>query len=215
MVDFDIPLSRVGTHAEKYTARERLFGREDVMPFWVADMEFAVAPAIREALSVRVQHPIYGYTAVADGLLEAITAWNKKRYNLSFAAKALTLVPGVMSGVSAALYALSGRGDAVIVQPPLYPPIIQTVLNNGRRLVENPLVIKEGRYSINFEELDHLCKTLQPKILILCSPNNPVGRVWNREELSRLLKLTKRYKVYLVSDEIHEYQVLLARERLL
>ncbi|MGW8161865.1 MAG: MalY/PatB family protein [Desulfobulbales bacterium] len=203
MFDFDTPPSRAGTQAEKYMARERLFGRHDVMPFWVADMEFAVAPAIQDALSARVQHPIYGYTAIAETLLEAITAWSNKRYNLSFAAEEVSLIPGVMSGMSAAVYALSEPGDAVIVQPPLYPPIMRTVLNIGRRLVENPLVIEDGRYSINFNELDHLCRNLQPKILILCSPHNPVGRVWNRVELSRLVELTNRYNVYLVSDEIH------------
>ena len=203
MFDFDTPISRAGTHAEKYTARERLFGRKDVMPFWVADMEFAVAPAIREALAARVQHPIYGYTEVSETLLEAITAWNGKRYDLSVAGEAVTLVPGVMSGVSAAVLALSEPGDAIVAQPPLYPPLMQTVYETRRRLVANPLTIQDGRYRINFEELEHLVRTLQPRILLLCSPHNPVGRVWSREELARLIGLIKRYQVYLVSDEIH------------
>ncbi|NOQ47167.1 MAG: putative C-S lyase [Desulfobulbaceae bacterium] len=203
MFDFDTPISRAGTHAEKYTARKRLFGREDVMPFWVADMEFAAAPAIREALATRVQHPIYGYTGVSETLLEAITDWNRKQYGLSVAGEAVTLIPGVMSGVSAAVFALSEPGDAIVVQPPLYPPLIQTVRTTRRRLVENQLTVQDGRYRINFEELEHLFKTLQPRILLLSSPHNPVGRVWRRDELTRLIGLIKHYQVYLVSDEIH------------
>jgi len=203
MFDFDNPPSRAGTNAEKYTARERLFGREDVMPFWVADMEFAVAPVISEALAARIRHPIYGYTSVSAALLDAITGWNKKHYNIAFDGEALTLIPGVMSGVSAALYALSGPGDAVVVQPPLYPPLMHTVRKTHRLLLKNQLILTEDRYRINFDELEHLFKINQPKILLFCSPHNPVGRVWSKEEVARIVELTQRYQVCLVSDEIH------------
>ena len=203
MFDFDTPISRAGTHAEKYTALKRLFGREDVLPFWVADMEFTVAPSIREALNARVDHPLYGYTSIPKSLIDSIINWNERRYNLTLAHESVSLIPGVMSGVSAAIFALSEPGDAIIVQPPVYPPLMHTIRMNGRQLVENQLVLENGRYCMNFEELEYLFQVHQPKILLFCSPHNPVGRVWTRDELSRLVKLAQQYNVYLVSDEIH------------
>ncbi|MDW7772290.1 MAG: PatB family C-S lyase [Desulfobulbaceae bacterium] len=203
MFDFDNPPSRAGTCAVKYTSRARLFGREDVMPFWVADMEFATAPAIREALETRCRHPIYGYTSVSDALLEAIAGWNRKRYDLTCDGEEITIVPGVMPGVSAALYALSEPGDGVVVQPPLYPPLMDTVRRTRRLLLENPLVRTDGSYRIDFEGLEHFLQVHQPRIMLFCSPHNPVGRVWSREEVARIAALARRYQVYLVSDEIH------------
>jgi cystathionine beta-lyase len=203
MHDFDSVLSRQGTDAEKYTARFRLFGREDVMPFWVADMEFAAAPVIRDALAARVSHPVYGYTSVSPSLLAAVTEWNRKRYGLVFGVDDLSMVPGVMPGVAAAMQAFTEPGDGVVVQPPLYPPLAQSVRNNGRLLLENPLVLRDGRYRINFEKLESLFQARRPKMLLFCSPHNPVGRVWEREEVAGMVALTHRYGVFLVSDEIH------------
>lgn len=201
--DFDNPPSRSGTNAEKYTARERLFGREDVLPFWVADMEFAVAPAVQAALVKRMDHPVYGYTSIPASLLEAVTEWNEKRYGLHCATDSLMLIPGVMSGVSAALFALSKPGDAVVVQPPLYPPLMQTVSRNDRVLLENPLVLDGEKYRIHYGELERLFQRYEPKIFLFCSPHNPVGRVWSEDEVARVVELTRRYNVNLVSDEIH------------
>ena len=203
MYDFDTPLSREGTSAEKYTARRRLFGREDILPFWVADMEFAAAPVIREALAARINHPVYGYTSVPESLVEAIIRWNNRRYSLSPARDSVTLVPGVMAAVSAAIDVLSEPGDAIVVQPPLYPPLMSTVLKNSRQMIENPLILRGGGYCMNFDELERLLKIHRPRIMLLCSPHNPVGRVWKREELVRLVELTEPYGVFVVSDEIH------------
>ncbi len=203
MFDFDASISRAGTHAEKYTALQRLFGSDDILPFWVADMEFPVAPAVREALAARVGHPVYGYTSVPESLVEAIVCWCGKRYGISLTGDSVTLIPGVMSGVSAAMYALSEKEDAVIVQPPLYPPLMHTVRKNGRLLVENPLVVIDGEYRIDFNELERLFQVHQPKLLLFCSPHNPVGRVWRKDEVDLIVELTEKYGVYLVSDEIH------------
>lgn len=203
MFDFDTPLSRDGTHAEKYTALKRLFGRDDILPFWVADMEFAVPPAIREALAARVRHPVYGYTSIPESLLNAITSWNAGRCNPALPDKAVTLIPGVMAGVSAAICALSDPGNSIVVQSPVYPPLLHSVRQNGRQLLENPLIVREGRYQIDFADLERLFQLHQPKMLLLCSPHNPVGRVWTRDELVRLVRLAERYNVCLVSDEIH------------
>jgi len=203
MFDFDAVISREGTSAEKYTARQRLFGRDDVMPFWVADMEFAVAPAIQEALADRVRHPVYGYTSVSEDVIAAITAWNKNRYSLNIDNESVVLVPGVMAGISAAIYSLSDPGDGVVVQPPVYPPLLHTVSKTGRRLLQNPLVSTDGSYQIDFAELDRLCQANRPRMLLLCSPHNPVGRVWTGEELARLVDIADRHKMFLVSDEIH------------
>lgn len=203
MFDFDNPITRAGTHAEKYTALKRLYGREDILPFWVADMEFAVAPAVSKALADRISHPIYGYTSIPDSLRQAITLWNAKRYGVTLSASAITIIPGVMAGVSAAVLALSEPGDAILVQPPLYPPLMQTVIRNDRKLVENQLVEKGNRYAINFADLEKLFQQHRPKLMLLCSPHNPVGRVWSVDELTQLFSLTRQYNVCLVSDEIH------------
>lgn len=203
MFDFDTLVSRVGTHAEKYTLLKRLYGREDILPFWVADLEFAVAPVIKQALAERVNHPVYGYSSVPDSLVESIISWNDNRYGLPVAEGSVTLIPGVMSGISAAMFALSEPGDAIVVQPPLYPPLLHTVHKNERKLVENQLVLKSGKYFMDLEELEKLFQIHQPKIFILCSPHNPVGRVWEENEIMSLVELTQRYGVYLVSDEIH------------
>ncbi len=203
MFDFDAPVSRLGTNAEKYTSLKRLYGREDLLPFWVADMEFAVAPAIQKALAARVNHPLYGYSSIPESLIEEVVSWNRKRYGLSIKSESITLVPGVMAGISAAIFALSEPGDSIVVQPPLYPPLIRSVHKNGRKLIENPLVIRDGSYCMDLDELEQLFQRYQPRILLLCSPHNPVGRVWNKDELINLAELTQRYNVYLVSDEIH------------
>lgn len=203
MFDFDTYISRAATHAEKYTALGRLFGREDLLPFWVADMEFPVAPAIREALAARLQHPVYGYTSLPPSLAEAVSDWNHRRHGLILSTDAMVMVPGVMAGVSAALLALSEPGDAVVVQPPLYPPLMHTVRNNNRRLVQNHLRAQNGRYEIDFAELERLLQQCRPRVMLFCSPHNPGGRVWGKEEIYRLIKLLARYDVYLVSDEIH------------
>lgn len=203
MFDFDTPIAREGTNAEKYTALKRLYGREDILPFWVADMEFAIAPAVSEALAERIDHPIYGYTSTSESLRESIYSWNARRYGLRIDSRAITIIPGVMSGVSAAVLALSDPGDAIVVQPPLYPPLMQTVSRNGRKLVENQLVLQDGKYVMNLVELEKLFQEYRPKLMLLCSPHNPVGRVWTSDELTRLLNLTHQYDVCLVSDEIH------------
>lgn len=203
MFDFDTPISRIDTHAEKYSLLKLLYGRDDILPFWVADMEFGVAPQVTKALAERISHPIYGYSSIPESLKEAVISWNKERYGVNVAGDALILVPGVMSGVSAALLALSDPGDAIILQTPLYPPLMKTVIKNRRQLIENRLILKGDRYVMNFDELESLFRQHQPKMFILCTPHNPVGRVWRREELTRLIELTLKYKVYLVSDEIH------------
>lgn len=203
MFDFDHPPSRHKTHAEKYTALGRLYGRDDVLPFWVADMEFATAPTITEALRQRVEHPIYGYTSPPETLFRAIAQWNAARYNLSINPEAVTLVPGVMAGVTAALHAFSKPGDAVVIQPPIYPPFVSTTLRNNRKVVENPLIEQQGKYVIDFDLLESQFKSKHPSMMLFCSPHNPVGRVWSNEELTQLTTLTQRYGVTLISDEIH------------
>ncbi|GAB4343260.1 MAG: cystathionine beta-lyase PatB [Desulfobulbaceae bacterium] len=201
--DFDTPLSRAGTCAEKYTALERLFGRADLLPFWVADMEFATSPAVVRVLKERAAHPVYGYTSMPASLPAAVTAWNRKRYGLEVGEDAVIFVPGVMVGVAAALQEFTEPGDGVVVQPPLYPPLMETVRRNRRNLIENPLIVHSGRYEMDFEGLERIMRHNRPRMLLLCAPHNPVGRVWNREEMARLVSLVQEHDVCLVSDEIH------------
>jgi len=203
MFDFDSPLSRHNTDAEKYTLLKRLYGRDDLLPFWVADMEFATAPTVVQALRRRVEHPIYGYTSPSATLYATIAQWNANRYNLRVNPDAVVLVPGVMAGVTAALHAFSRPGDAVVIQTPIYPPFFHVTRNNNREVLENHLQEQSPSYCIDFDLLESQFKTRHPAMMLLCAPHNPVGRVWNREELAQIISLSQRYNVTLVSDEIH------------
>ncbi len=203
MFDFDTPLSRDNTDAEKYTLLKRLYGRDDVLPFWVADMEFATAPAVTQALRRRAKHPVYGYTSPSEALFTAIANWNANRYNLSVNPDAVVLVPGVMAGVTAALHTFSSPGDKVVIQTPIYPPFIHVTRNNNREVLENTLRENSGNYHIDFDLLEMQFATQHPAMMLLCAPHNPVGRVWGRDELTHLVNLSLRYNVTLISDEIH------------
>lgn len=201
--DFDTPPSRQGTRAEKYCALGRLYGREDLLPFWVADMEFAAAPAVVQAIRQRADHPVYGYTSPSCSLPATIAHWNLSRYGLQISPDAALLIPGVMAGVTAALHAFSNPGDAVVIQTPIYPPFLHTTRHNNREILENPLIERQATYVIDFDLLESQFSSRHPTMMLFCSPHNPVGRVWTREEIKQVITLSQRYGVTLVSDEIH------------
>jgi cysteine-S-conjugate beta-lyase len=199
--DFDQILNREGTNSLKYDARKSLFGRADIIPMWVADMDFASPPAVTAALQLRAGSPIYGYTDFPDSLYEAMIDWYKKRHGWAIQREWIMMCPGVVPSLHAASMAFAAQGESIIVQPPVYFPFFSAVKNTGRTLVENKLILQNNRYTIDFEALEESAK--QAKMLFLCSPHNPVGRVWKQQELAQILKIAERHELVIFSDEIH------------
>lgn len=199
--NFDEPIHRQGTGALKYDARSTYFGTPDVLPMWVADMDFASPDAVVNALKARAAHQVYGYTVYPESLYQTLTGWMKKRHGWSIKREWILLVPGVVPSLHAAALAYAAEGEGVIIQPPVYFPFFSAVRQTGRRLLQNSLQEANGRYTINFEQLEQYAASA--KLLLLCSPHNPVGRVWTREELMRLLEISRRHNLTIFADEIH------------
>ncbi|GIP48828.1 aminotransferase [Paenibacillus sp. J53TS2] len=199
---FDERLPRRGTYSEKWDLGRELFGDPDVLPLWVADMDFRCAPAIVEAVTERAKHGIYGYTSRPKEYLDAITGWMERRHGWKVDASWLTDTPGVVPALGVAVQVLTEPGDQVILQSPVYNPFYDVIRNNGREIAENPLILENGHYRMDYVQLESLMQG-GAKLMLLCSPHNPGGRVWTLEELERLGELCLKYGVKVVSDEIH------------
>ncbi len=199
---FDAGLYRVGTACEKWDGcRER--DGADVLPMWVADMDFPSPPAVQEALLRRAAHPTYGYTEAEDSLYGAFRDFWRRRHDAVFAQEEITMLPCVVTGLKVAIQALTKPWDGVIIQSPVYGPFRMAVEAAGRTLMDAPLIRREdGRYDMDLEAVEALCRA-GAKLMMLCSPHNPVSRLWKAEELQALLDILGRYGVPLVSDEIH------------
>ena len=199
--DFDEVISREGTNCEKLDARERLYGRGDVIPLWVADMEFAAPPAVLNAIRKRAEHPILGYSYRSDQYWNSIIGWVERRSGWKIKGEWLDFTPGVVSGIVFALRAFTSPGDGVVIQPPVYHPFARQVRLNDRVVVNNPMREVQGRFEIDFEDLDR--KLSGAKIFLMSNPHNPTGRVFTREELIRIGELCVKHDVVILSDEIH------------
>ncbi len=199
--DFTHLPPRQGTLALKLEARQAMFGRADVLPLWVADMDFAAPDCVRQALIARAEHPIYGYTVRDPDMLPALCDWIGRRHGWQPAPAHACIAPGVVPSLYAAVAAFSAPGEGVIVQTPIYPPFLQAVQTQGRRLLDNPLRCQDGAYSLDLEHFEQCAR--QARLFLLCSPHNPVGRVWSRAELQALLAICARHDVIVFADEIH------------
>ena len=196
--DFNKEVMRRNTKSIKWD-----LAAEDVLPMWVADMDFEAPEAIREAVVKRAEHGIYGYTKTDDSYYTSIINWWKRRHNFELKKEWIRYSPGVVPAVYMLIRALTEPGDKVIVQTPVYYPFFSAIKYNGCELVENPLIHKDNKYIMDFHDLETKVKDAKVKVMILCSPHNPVGRVWTREELMRLGKLCKENNVIIIADEIH------------
>jgi cystathionine beta-lyase len=199
--DFDQMINREGSHSLKYDLRKPLFGDANVTPMWVADMDFAPPPAVTGALIERAKHPILGYTLEPDSLFDALIQWHKKRHGWDIKREWILLSPGVVPSLHAASLAFAQDGESIIVQPPVYFPFFSAVKSTCRTLIENPLLLQNNRYSIDFDHLESCAE--KARMLFLCSPHNPVGRVWRTDELQRLLSIGEQHDLMIFSDEIH------------
>lgn len=200
--DFAKSINRRGTNSYKWDNLEDLFGEKDILPLWVADMDFSSPPAVVEAVVKRAAQGIYGYTVYDEGYTDSIRDWFQKRFNWDVKHEYLSYCPGVVTALSIAVECFTQRGDRIIIQPPVYYPFYEVISENGRIFVKNPLEYRNDAYFINYGHLEQLMQE-GAKMLLLCSPHNPGGRVWTREELVRLGNLCLKYKVLVVSDEIH------------
>lgn len=202
MAEFDRIIERRGSECAKWDDADALFGARDVLPMWVADMDFAAPPQVLDALHQRVDHAVFGYESSRhDGAFAAVTAWLQRRHGWQVEPEWLATTSGVVSGIHLAVQSFTEPGDGVIIQPPVYHPFFDCVRNHGRKLVENPLRLENGRYRFDLEDLER--KAAGARLLILCSPHNPVGRVWEREELEAVAAIAERHGLLVISDEIH------------
>lgn len=199
---FDQIIPRNGTSSLKYDMRQSKFGKSDVLPLWVADMDFAAPQAVQTALAHRVAHPIYGYTLAQESIYVSLQSWLSQRHHLEVPRASIMLCPGVVPSLHACILALTEQSEGVIVQPPVYAPFLSAPDVTGRRLLLNPLKIMEGTYRFNLDGLAQ-CATQGGRLLLLCSPHNPIGRVWAVDELQALLAVCEEYNIAVVSDEIH------------
>lgn len=201
--DFDTPVDRRGTFSYKWDAEADYFGREDVIPMWVADMDFPCAPCVVEAVQKRAAHPVYGYAVRQQPYYDAVLGWLEKRHGFTVSQEYLAFAPpGVIYAMNVMLRILTQPGDRVLVPMPNYDPLFDMVTRGGRQLVETPLVWRDGRYTFDYEDLEEKAAS-GVKVLIFSSPHNPTGRVWTRGELERLAQVCLRHGVFMLVDEIH------------
>ena len=202
MYNFDKLVDRRGTDCIKWDTLEKSYGSADVLPLFIADMDFEVLPALQEAIVKRAQHPTYGYTLPNPKYYESFIDWNKKRNQFHLEKDDMVAIPGVVCAISFALNALTQKGDKVLVNTPVYNPFFSSIKENGRQLVTSSLVKKDGRYVMDLADMEEKIKD-GVTMYILCNPHNPVGRVWEKEELEQVVELCAKYNVTIFSDEIH------------
>lgn len=200
--DFDKVIDRSGTASYKWDQSEKLFGRADVLPLWVADMDFEPPQEVVEAIKARANEGIYGYTIRTDGYMKAVEGWLKRRHGWQIKHEWISSSPGVVPALSIVVQAFTKPGDGVILQSPVYYPFYDVIRMNDRVVVDNALLLKDGRFEIDFELLERQAAD-GAKLLLLCSPHNPGGRVWTREELQRVGDICVKHGVLIVADEIH------------
>jgi cystathionine beta-lyase len=201
--DFDTVIDRKNTNSLKWDFAVERGRPADVLPLWVADMDFPAPRPVLDELRRAVDHGIFGYSDTKEDYDRAVSGWFRDRFGWEAKPEWLVKTPGVVFALAMAVRALTKPGDAVLIQPPVYYPFFSVVRDNDRKLVESPLVYENGKYSIDFSDFEEKITQNGVKLFILCSPHNPVGRVWTREELQTLGAICQRHDVYVVSDEIH------------
>ena len=200
MYNFDKIVNRKNTNCVKWDSGTP----EDVLPMFIADMDFEVLPEIVEALQKRIDQHIYGYTMLTDDYKKSVCHWMKTRHDWEIQPEWIVPIFGVVPALNTSVHAFTKEGDAVLITPPVYGPFSRSVVNNGRRLVKSPLVYKDGYYTIDFADFEAKIVEENVKMFILCSPHNPVGRVWKKEELEKIVEICVKHEVMIISDEIHQ-----------
>lgn len=203
MTNFDETIIRRGTGSAKWDSLESLYGEKDILPMWVADMDFKNAKPIRDALHKVIDHQILGYSLPSESLINSITSWQKKRHDMNLLPENILFSPGVVGSIAICVQAFTQSKEAIMIHDPVYHPFTAIVEANNRTLVRSSLVKENGRYTMNFSDIEDKIIKYDVKLFILSNPHNPGGRVWSKNELEKLADLCVKYHVLLVSDEIH------------
>ena len=201
--NFDEVIDRKNTNCLKYDFAVERHRPADVLPLWVADMDFKTASPILDVIKETANHGIFGYTESKQDYVDAVTGWFKRRFDTQLEGEWLVKTPGVVFALALAIKAYTNKGDAVLVQPPVYYPFFEVIEDNDRKLVKNNLVYQDGKYVIDFDDFEKKIEENNVHLFLLCSPHNPVGRVWTKEELRRITEVCKKHDVIIVADEIH------------
>ena len=199
--NFDEMIDRKGTDCFKWDALQSMYGRDDLTPMWVADMDFRSPDFVMEAIRRRCEHGVLGYTMPSKGYWQAVTAWLERRYGIKTTKDNLHFIPGIVAGIAYALLCFTQPGDKVLVTTPVYPPFLNLPKDSGRTLVCSPLKIEDGRFAIDFDDFER--KAEGCKVFIMSNPHNPAGTVWGREVLRKIAEICERHNVLVISDEIH------------
>ena len=199
----DTVINRKNTHSLKYDCAAERGKPEDILPFWVADMDFKTAQPVLDALEKSVRHGIFGYTESGIPYVRALRSWYMSYFGWEIKPEWLVKTPGVVFAICTAIRALTHLGDAVLIQPPVYYPFSESIRANHRKLVTSPLILKNEHYEMDWEDLEKKISENDVKMCILCSPHNPVGRVWTEKELDRFSSICRKYSVRVIADEIH------------
>lgn len=201
--DFDRIIDRTGTGSFKWDLADSIFKGEGLLPLWVADMDFASPPEVVAALEERARHGVFGYTAPMPEYFRAVADWFERRHGWQIAPDWIVAAPGVVPALNLLIQTFTEPGDGVIVQKPVYYPFMGAIKNNGRVIINNPLKLEDNYYRIDFDDLERKAANPRARMLILCSPHNPVGRLWTKEELKRVGEICIARDILVVSDEIH------------
>ena len=199
----NVPYRR-STNSVKWDTLEKKYGDADLLPMWVADMDFPSPPCVIEALKKAVEFGIYAYYAPPDSYFQSFIGWEKRHHHAEVQREWLRFSPGVITGICWCIQALTQSNDSCIILTPCYYPFMNVIQDNDRKLVTSDLINKDGHYTIDFNDFEHKIEAEHVKMFLLCSPHNPVGRVWSREELNHLVEICLRHNVYIISDEIHQ-----------
>lgn len=202
-MDLNQVINRKNTNSKKYDFAKENGMPEGLIPFWIADMDFPVAPAITEALMERVKHGIYGYSDTKESYFDAVSQWFTKQFHWTPKSEWLVKTPGIVPAINIGIQALTKEGDAVLVNRPVYYPFLEGINNNKRRLINSPLIKKDNHYEINFADMEQKIIDNDVKLAIICTPHNPVGRIWTRDELQTYLDICVKHNVKIIADEIH------------
>lgn len=202
MYNFDNIIIREGTSCVKYDARKEVFGTENVLPMWVADMDFQSPPAVIEAARKLCDHGVFGYGFRSESTVEEFIKWVSRRHNWEVKREWISSSPGIVTAMPLTIRAFTSAGDKILIMTPVYPPFHSVVKDDGRQLICSPLVLRDGQYQVDWKDFETKLKS-GVKLFILCNPHNPLGRVWSREDLKKMGELCCKYNVIIFSDEIH------------
>ena len=202
-MNFNNEINRYHTNSLKYDFKKEKNKPEDVIPMWVADMDFRCCEEILNDMHKKIDHGVFGYSKEDSNYFNAVKNWYKKNHNVDLKKEWLITTPGVVFALSTAVKTLTNENDYVLINNPVYYPFTEVVEDNKRKIISSDLILNNNHYEINFNDFENIIKDYKVKLFLLCSPHNPVGRVWTKKELDKIIEICKKYNVYIVSDEIH------------